>query len=93
MLLLLPSPAGLFGAHGAPPSLLRIFFVVIAYLVSLFSLGGVSVCPGGYADLAQGCLWEYRVPLSSPCGPHLPKLSGHCRLVVAWEPSWFLHLT
>jgi hypothetical protein len=36
-----------------------------------------SVCPGGYADLAQGCLWEYHVRLSSPCGPCLPKQSGH----------------
>jgi hypothetical protein len=36
-----------------------------------------SVCPGGYADLAQGCLWKYGVPLSSPCGPHLPKPPGH----------------
>jgi hypothetical protein len=47
--LLLPSPASLlwgiplplFGAQGAPPSLLHVFFVVIAYYsVSLFSLGG-----------------------------------------------------
>jgi hypothetical protein len=30
-----------------------------------------SVCPGGYADLAQGCLWKYCIPLSSP-GPRLP---------------------
>jgi hypothetical protein len=27
-----------------------------------------SVCPVDYADLAQGCLWEYRVPLNSPGG-------------------------
>jgi hypothetical protein len=47
-----------------------------------------SVCPGGYADLAQGCLWEYCIPLSSPC-PCLPKPPGHGRLV-AWGPSWFL---
>jgi hypothetical protein len=50
-----------------------------------------SVCPGGYADLAQGCLWKYRILLSSPC-PRLPNLSGHGR-VVAWGPSWFLRLT
>jgi hypothetical protein len=31
-----------------------------------FSPGWGSVCPGAYADLAQGCLWEYHVPLSSP---------------------------
>jgi hypothetical protein len=42
-----------------------------------FFPGWGSDCPGGYADLAQGCLWEYCVPLSSPCPcPHLPKLSG-----------------
>jgi hypothetical protein len=53
--LLLPSPAGLFvyssgrdspppilGAQGAPPSLLPVFFVVVAYysVFFLFSLGG-----------------------------------------------------
>jgi hypothetical protein len=35
-----------------------------------------SVCPGGYAVLAQGCLWKYCVPLCSPCRC-LPKQSGH----------------
>jgi hypothetical protein len=48
-LLLLLSPSGLwgiflspvFGAQGTLPSLLRVFFVIIAYYsVSLFSLGG-----------------------------------------------------
>jgi hypothetical protein len=34
-------------------------------LLSFFFFPGWrSVCPWGYADLAQGCLWEYRVPLS-----------------------------
>jgi hypothetical protein len=56
---------------------------------SFFSRLG-SVCPGGYADLAQGCLRKYHIPLSSPC-PHLPKPSGHGRLA-APGPSWFLHL-
>jgi hypothetical protein len=41
-----------------------------------FSPGWGSVCLGGYADLAQGCLWEYHMPLSSPGGLHLPKQSG-----------------
>jgi hypothetical protein len=40
------------------------------------------VCPGGYADLSQGCLWEYRMLLSLPC-PRLPKPSGRRRLA-AW---------
>jgi hypothetical protein len=79
----------LFGAQGAPPSLLRVFIVLIAYYsVSLFFPGWGSVCPGGYADLAQGFLWEYHVPLSSPCGLCLPKPSEHWHLA-----SWFLHLT
>jgi hypothetical protein len=83
-----------FGAQGTLPSLLHVFFVVIAYLFSFFSFfpGWGSVCPGGYADLTQGCLWEYCMPLSSPCGLRLPKLSGHWHLVALWEPSWFLHL-
>jgi hypothetical protein len=46
-----------------------------------------SVCPGGYAVLAHGCLWEYRVPLSSP-SPCLPMLYGHGRLA-AGGPSGF----
>jgi hypothetical protein len=35
------------------------FFVIAYYSVSLFFPGWGLVCPGGYADLAQGCLWEY----------------------------------
>jgi hypothetical protein len=80
-----------FGAKGAPPSLLCVFFVLIAYYsVSLFSPWGL-VCPGGYTDLVQGCLWKYRIPLSSPC-PCLHKPSGHGQLV-AQGPFWFLCLT
>jgi hypothetical protein len=56
---------------------------------SLFPRWGL-VCPGGYAVLAQGCLWRYHTPLNSPC-PCLPKPSGHGRLG-AWGPSWFLPL-
>jgi hypothetical protein len=87
----------------SPPSALRVprplcyvsflLLLLITLFCFLFSLGWGSVCPGGYADLAQGCLWEYCMPLSSPCGPHLPKPSGRWRLAVAQEPSWFLHLT
>jgi hypothetical protein len=51
----------IFGAQGTPPSFLRVLFVLIAYYsVSLFFPGWRSVCPGGYAALAQACLWEYR---------------------------------
>jgi hypothetical protein len=70
---------------------------LFCYYCLLFSFsffpGWGSVCPGGYADLAQDCLWKYRIPLSSPCGLHLPKPSGCQHLVAALEPSWFLCLT
>jgi hypothetical protein len=84
-----------FGTQGTPPSLLRVFFCCYCLLFSffLFFPGWGSVCLGGYADLSQGCLWEYCVLLSSFCDPPLPKLSGHCHLATAWEPSWFLCLT
>jgi hypothetical protein len=86
------SPPLLFGAQGAPPSLQHVFIVLIAYYsVSLFSLGKGWSVQGSYAVLAQGCLWEYCVPLSSPC-PCLPKPSGHGQLV-AQGPSWFLRFT
>jgi hypothetical protein len=84
-------PSPLFSAQGAPPSLLCVFFVTIAYY-SVFFPGWGSVCPGGYADLDQGCQWEYHVSLSSLCVLHLPKRSGHWHLAVAQKPSWFLHL-
>jgi hypothetical protein len=50
---------------------------------------GVSLSRGLCCS-GPGFLWEYHIPLSSPC-PRLPKLSGHGHLV-AWGPSWFLHL-
>jgi hypothetical protein len=85
------SPPPLFSTQGALPSLLGVFFVVFAYYSVFFSFfpGWGSVCPGGYADLAQGCLCEYHVLLSSPCGPCPPKPSGHCHLVEVREPFWF----
>jgi hypothetical protein len=88
-------PSPLFSAQDALPSLLCVFFVVIAYYSVFFPFfpGWGSVCPGDSADLAQGCLWEYHVPLSSPCGPCLPKPSGRWCLAAVWEPSWFLSLT
>jgi hypothetical protein len=66
-----PSPP--FGAQGAQPSLLCVFIVVIAYYsVSLFFPGWGSVCPGGYADLAQVCLWEHRYHLAHLVGRVFP---------------------
>jgi hypothetical protein len=71
-------------------------FLLLLFIIQLFFLfffpGWGSVCPGGYGDVAQRCLWEYHVPLSSPFGLHLSKLSVSWCLV-AWEPSWFLRLT
>jgi hypothetical protein len=76
------------------PTLYSTFFCCYCLLFSFsFCPGWGSVFPGGYADLAQGCLWKYCVQVSSPCGPHIPKPSGRWHLVVAREPSWFLHLT
>jgi hypothetical protein len=85
------SPHPLFVAQGTPPTLLCMFIFLIAYYsVSLFFPGWGLICPGGYADLAQGCLWKYCIPLSSPC-PCLPKPSEHGHLVARGH-SWFLHL-
>jgi hypothetical protein len=46
---------------GALPSLLHVFFccwsLLLNFLFFLFFPGWGSVCPGDYADLAQGCLW------------------------------------
>jgi hypothetical protein len=52
----------IFSAHCAPPSFQRVLTVLIAYYsVSLFFFPGWrSVCPGGYAALAQAFLWGYR---------------------------------
>jgi hypothetical protein len=87
------SPFPLFSAQGATPSLLYCLYCSYCLLFSFsFFPGWRSVCPGDYADLAQGCLWEYRIPLSSPC-LCLPKLSRHQRLAAARGPSWFLHST
>jgi hypothetical protein len=102
-----PSLAGLFiynSVRDCPstPSVLRVpcslcqvsfFFVVVVYSVFVLSFfpGWRSVCPGVYADLVQGCLWECCLLLSLPGGLHLPKQSGSWCLSVQ-ETSWFLHL-
>jgi hypothetical protein len=65
------------------------FCYCLLFSFSFFPEWGL-VCPRGYADLVQGYLWESHMPLSSPCGLHLPKPSGCWHLAVAWEPSWFL---
>jgi hypothetical protein len=47
------------------------FVAVVVYSVCFFSLFSLGRGPGGYADLAQGFLWECHVPLSSLGGLHL----------------------
>jgi hypothetical protein len=75
----------IFSAH----PLSHVSLLLIAYYsVSLFFPGLRSVCPGGYAALAQACLWEYRkLTWSVPSKP-----SGRQRLA-AQGPFWFLLLT
>jgi hypothetical protein len=86
------SPPPLFGAQGTQPSLLCLYcFYCLLLSFSLFPRWGL-VCPGGYADLAQGCLWKYHMLLSSPCGLRLPKCFGHWHVAAVREPSWFLCL-
>jgi hypothetical protein len=77
-----PSPALRCSGH---PALFATCLFCCYFLLFSFSFfpGWGSVRPAGCADLAQGCLWEYRVLLSSPCGPRLPKPSGCWRLVAA----------
>jgi hypothetical protein len=66
--LLLPPSSALRALH---PLHYMSFVVVVVYSVwvvfSFFPRWG-SVCPGGYSDLAQGCLWEYHLLLSTPGG-------------------------
>jgi hypothetical protein len=67
-----------FGSQGAPALFAAHLFVVIAYY-SVFFFFFLWVGVGlsrGYADLGQGFLCEYCMPLSSPCGLHLPNCLG-----------------
>jgi hypothetical protein len=60
-----------------PHPLCYVSFLLLFFIIPfVFFPGWGSVWPGGYADLAQGCLWEYRVPLSSPGGLFLPSQLG-----------------
>jgi hypothetical protein len=91
-----PARPGLFiyisGRDSPPPSLvLRVLhplcYVSLLFLLFInsfyfFTLWGM-VWPDSYVDLAHSCLWEYHVPLSSPCGLHIPKPSGNSHQ--AWE--------
>jgi hypothetical protein len=61
------SPALLFSVQGALPSLLHVFFLLLLIIQFFFPWMGVGLSRG-YADLSQGCLWEYHMTLSSPSG-------------------------
>jgi hypothetical protein len=83
-----PSPT--LWCSGCPALFATCLYCSYCLLFSFsFFPGWGSVCPGVYAELAQGCLWEYHVLLSSPCGLHLSKLSGHWHLVGALLVSPF----
>jgi hypothetical protein len=69
----LPSTSALSAPH--PLCYVSLLFLLLITQFLFFPQVGL-VCPRGYAALAQGCLWEYRIPLSSPCGPRLPNTSG-----------------
>jgi hypothetical protein len=77
-------------------SLLHVFFVVIAFYSVFFSffpwVGGWSV-QGAMLIWSRIVCGSTTCRLAHPCGLHLPKLSGCCRLAATWEPCWFLHLT
>jgi hypothetical protein len=73
------APPPLSRAQCTPPSLLHVFFFFNCLFIiqSIFSFfpGWGSFCPRGY-DLFQGCLWEYRMLLSSPGCLVLPSRIG-----------------
>jgi hypothetical protein len=55
--------------------LLLFFFLAACLLFSLiffFFPWVLVILFRGYADLSQGCLWEYHMPLSSLGGPLFP---------------------
>jgi hypothetical protein len=49
----------IFGAQCAPPSFPCLYCSYCLLLSFSFFPGWRLVCPGGYAALAQGCLWDY----------------------------------
>jgi hypothetical protein len=85
------SPPPLFGAQGAPPSLLHVFIVLIAYYsVSLFS-------PGGGWSVQEAMLFWPRIVCGSTMYhlAHLVHVSPSHLGVGDWQPrgpSGFLHL-
>jgi hypothetical protein len=61
------SPSPPLWRSGLPNLFAMCLYCSYCLLLSFsFFPGWGSVCPGGYADLAQACLWKYHVPLSLP---------------------------
>jgi hypothetical protein len=81
-------PDPLFYSIGLHVAKCLFFFQLLVYysdfFFPFFSLGG--------GQSVQGAMLIYHVLLSSPGDLHVPKQSGSWHLV-AWEPSWFLHLS
>jgi hypothetical protein len=76
-------------ASSTLPPLLHVPFQFLVY--SFLLGGGGSVCPGCYAGLSQGWLWEYHVMLVAHlliCRMSSKQVWSLC--LVAWEPSCFL---
>jgi hypothetical protein len=67
----------LFSTQDTPPSLLRVLFfqLLVYYSVWFFPWVRVSLSRG-LCWCGPGCLWEYRVPLTSPGGLLLQSMLG-----------------
>jgi hypothetical protein len=87
-----PSPASVLQALHPLCYMSFLLLLLITQFIFFFPWVGVGLtrvlCLSG-----PGLSVEYRVPLSSPCGPRLPKPSGLWCLAAARAPSWFLRFT
>jgi hypothetical protein len=80
-------------AFRAPHPLCYVSFLLLLLIIqffSLFSLGVGRSVQGAMLIWPRVVCGSTAVPLSSPCGPRLPKPSGRCPLVALREPCWFL---
>jgi hypothetical protein len=85
---LLLSPSLVCSEHPTPSAECSFSVPCLLFrFLSFFLWGGGSVCPGGYAGLSQGCLWEYCVQLiCSPVGLPLPSRFGASVLLLRSPP-------
>jgi hypothetical protein len=87
---MIPFPQSLVLSAPHPLSCVSLLFLLLISQFSFFP-GWRSVCPGGYAALAQGCLGEY-------CGTAKLTFSMSSQAIWVWAtggpgPSLFLHLS